>query len=93
MQKVMQFLQSGCRMSKIPNKGSSAKKRYFFISEDYRKILSCEMDDLGMPINRQKPSTSVNVKDIQKVGPLTSVPGCTSGHMGPMRTFAVRRLL
>uniref|UniRef100_A0A7S4LDR7 PH domain-containing protein n=1 Tax=Eutreptiella gymnastica TaxID=73025 RepID=A0A7S4LDR7_9EUGL len=67
MQKVMQFLQSGCRMSKIPNKGSSAKKRYFFISEDYRKILSCEMDDLGMPINRQKPSTSVNVKDIQKV--------------------------
>eukprot|EP00760_Papus_ankaliazontas_P004629 PhM_4_TR12000/c0_g1_i1/m.52677 len=64
---VLQYLEHGCRMTKIPSKGGPARKRFFCLSEDRKKINICEMDDLGIPVNRKKPSNSVNLKDIKRV--------------------------
>lgn len=66
IEQVVQYLEHGCRMTKIPNK-SAARKRYFFISDDRKKILSCEMDEMGVPINRKRPTTTVFLKDIKRV--------------------------
>eukprot|EP01012_Entosiphon_sulcatum_P032165 TRINITY_DN4092_c0_g1_i1.p1 TRINITY_DN4092_c0_g1~~TRINITY_DN4092_c0_g1_i1.p1 ORF type:complete len:903 (+),score=193.33 TRINITY_DN4092_c0_g1_i1:82-2790(+) len=63
---VLRYMQNGCRMVKIPSKGS-AKKRFFFLGEDCTKIFACEMDDLGAPINRKKPTTTILLKDIKCV--------------------------
>eukprot|EP01012_Entosiphon_sulcatum_P022467 TRINITY_DN2741_c0_g1_i2.p1 TRINITY_DN2741_c0_g1~~TRINITY_DN2741_c0_g1_i2.p1 ORF type:complete len:973 (+),score=225.32 TRINITY_DN2741_c0_g1_i2:56-2974(+) len=66
VEQVLQYLEHGCRMTKIPNK-STARKRFFFISEDRKKILSCEMDEMGVPVNRKRPTTTVFLKDIKRV--------------------------
>jgi len=65
VEQVIQYLEHGCRMTKIPSKGS-ARKRYFFI-EDRKKFLSCEMDDSGLPVNRKRPTTTVYFKDIKRI--------------------------
>jgi hypothetical protein len=64
---VVQYLEHGCRMTKIPSKGGPTRKRFFFLSEDRKKINICEMDEVGVPLNRKKPSNSIALKDIKRV--------------------------
>eukprot|EP01065_Artemidia_motanka_P038196 TRINITY_DN47048_c0_g1_i1.p1 TRINITY_DN47048_c0_g1~~TRINITY_DN47048_c0_g1_i1.p1 ORF type:complete len:1004 (+),score=466.05 TRINITY_DN47048_c0_g1_i1:85-3012(+) len=66
IEQVIQYLEHGCRMTKIPSKGS-ARKRYFFICEDRKRIMACEMDDMGMPVNRKRPTSTVYFRDIKRI--------------------------
>eukprot|EP01062_Namystynia_karyoxenos_P044027 TRINITY_DN322_c1_g1_i1.p1 TRINITY_DN322_c1_g1~~TRINITY_DN322_c1_g1_i1.p1 ORF type:complete len:982 (+),score=393.74 TRINITY_DN322_c1_g1_i1:131-3076(+) len=66
IEQVIQYLEHGCRMTKIPSKGG-ARKRYFYISDDRKRILSCEMDEMGMPRDRKKPTSTVYFRDIRRI--------------------------
>lgn len=64
---VLQYLEHGCRMTKIPSKGGPTRKRFFFLSDDRKKINVCELDDVGVPVNRKKPSIQFFLKDIKRI--------------------------
>eukprot|EP00331_Platyophrya_macrostoma_P026727 CAMPEP_0176444226 /NCGR_PEP_ID=MMETSP0127-20121128/22930_1 /TAXON_ID=938130 /ORGANISM="Platyophrya macrostoma, Strain WH" /LENGTH=980 /DNA_ID=CAMNT_0017829681 /DNA_START=55 /DNA_END=2997 /DNA_ORIENTATION=- len=63
---VLQYLQHGLRMTKISSRGN-VRRRFFFLSEDCKRIHATELDDCGMPVNRKKPTATVYLKDIKKV--------------------------
>lgn len=63
---VLQYLQHGLRMTKISSRGN-VRRRFFFLSEDCKRIHSTEIDDCGMPVNRKKPAVTILLKDIKKV--------------------------
>ena len=63
---VVQYLQHGLRMYKVSSKGN-IRRRYFFLSEDCKRIFACELDDAGMPVNRKKPTTIILLKDVIRV--------------------------
>ncbi|RNC38090.1 putative kinesin [Trypanosoma cruzi] len=60
-------------MTKIPSKGNACRRLYF-LSEDCKRIHSCDLDHQGFPINRKRPSVTVWIRDIEKVliGPSTA---------------------
>ena len=64
LEQVVQYLEHGCRMTKIRG---SERKRYLFISEDRRRIHSCEVDEDGMPANKRRPTTTAYFKDIKRI--------------------------
>jgi hypothetical protein len=66
VEQVLQYLQHGLRITKVSSKGN-IRKRFFFLSEDLKKIFGTELDELGMPLNRKKPTLTVLVKDIKRV--------------------------
>ncbi|ORC89568.1 putative kinesin [Trypanosoma theileri] len=63
---VLIYLRNGIRMTKISSKGN-VRKRFYFISEDCKRIHSCELDHQGAPISRKKPPVTIWIKDIKKV--------------------------
>ncbi|AAZ10284.1 hypothetical protein, conserved [Trypanosoma brucei brucei TREU927] len=63
---VITYLRNGVRMSKISSKGN-IRRRFYFLSEDYKRIHSCEIDNQGAPISRKKPPVTIWLKDIKKV--------------------------
>ncbi|EPY30388.1 hypothetical protein STCU_04091 [Strigomonas culicis] len=76
---VLSYLRHGVKMTKISSKGH-LRRRFYFISEDGKRIHSCELDNQGAPINRKKPPVTIYTKDIRKV-----VLGCYSTSF---RSFA-----
>eukprot|EP01063_Lacrimia_lanifica_P004014 TRINITY_DN12240_c0_g1_i1.p1 TRINITY_DN12240_c0_g1~~TRINITY_DN12240_c0_g1_i1.p1 ORF type:complete len:968 (+),score=416.95 TRINITY_DN12240_c0_g1_i1:66-2969(+) len=64
LEQVVQYLEHGCRMTKIRG---TERRRFLFISEDRRKILSCELDTDGQPVNKKRPTTTAYFKDIRKI--------------------------
>lgn len=64
--KVLSYLQSGLRMTKVSSQGN-LRRRFYFISDDSQRIHSCELDSRGMAISIQKPPVTVFVQDIKKV--------------------------
>lgn len=63
---VLQYLQHGLRMTKISSRGN-VRRRFFFLSEDCKRIHATELDELGMPVNRKKPAVTIFLKDVKKV--------------------------
>ncbi|RNE96991.1 putative kinesin [Trypanosoma rangeli] len=63
---VLTYLRNGVRMTKISSKGH-VRRRFYFLSEDCRRIHSCELDQQGFPINRKRPPVTVWIRDIKKV--------------------------
>lgn len=63
---VITFLQQGLRMIKVSSTGN-IRRRFFFLSEDCKKLFACEIDDVGVPINRRKPTTTVYLRDVRRV--------------------------
>ena len=43
-------------MAKVPSKGT-ARKRYYYIGEDRKKLCCCELDEIQQVMNKRKPST------------------------------------
>eukprot|EP01061_Rhynchopus_euleeides_P005414 TRINITY_DN14672_c0_g2_i1.p1 TRINITY_DN14672_c0_g2~~TRINITY_DN14672_c0_g2_i1.p1 ORF type:complete len:1002 (+),score=512.10 TRINITY_DN14672_c0_g2_i1:87-3008(+) len=64
LEQVVQYLEHGCRMTKIRG---SERKRYLFVSEDRKRIHSCEVDDEGMPANKRRPTTTAYFRDIKRI--------------------------
>ena len=64
LEQVVQYLEHGCRMTKIRG---SERKRYLFISEDRKRIHSCEVDEEGMPANKRRPTTTAYFRDIKRI--------------------------
>lgn len=63
---VLQYLQHGLRMTKISSRGN-VRRRFFFLSDDCKRLHATELDDCGMPINRKKPTVTVFLKDVKRV--------------------------
>ncbi|EPY25833.1 hypothetical protein STCU_06454 [Strigomonas culicis] len=63
---VMTYLRQGVKLTKISRKGQE-HRLFYFLSEDSKKIFSCELDNQGSPVNRKKPPVAINVSDIRKV--------------------------
>lgn len=64
--KVLTYLQSGVKMTKVSSQGN-LRRRYYFITEDCKRIHSCELDSRGFPISVKKPPVTIWIKDIKKV--------------------------
>jgi len=79
---IILYLQYGCVLWKIPNKPHlPAKKRFFFFSDDLRKILSCEVDETSggtAPLSRKKPTSTMLIRDIARI----LLGQCTSTFRG-----------
>lgn len=63
---VLQYLCNGVRMTKVNSKGT-LRRRFFFLSEDHKRLNACDLDDIGMPIGRRKPPVSITLKDVKQV--------------------------
>ncbi|PWU83527.1 hypothetical protein C3747_865g8 [Trypanosoma cruzi] len=63
---VLNYLRNGVRMTKISSKGN-ARRRLYFLSEDCKRIHSCELDHQGFPLNRKRPPVTIWIRDIRKV--------------------------
>lgn len=66
VEQVLTYLRLGVKMSKISSKGH-IRRRFYFVSEDCKRIHSCELDSQGAPINRRKPPVTIWMRDIRKV--------------------------
>eukprot|EP00796_Vickermania_ingenoplastis_P002121 gene2121-1297_t len=64
--KVLTYLQGGLKMTKISSQGN-LRRRNYFISDDCKRIHSCELDTRGFPISFKKPPVTVWIKDIKQV--------------------------
>lgn len=89
---VLTYLRHGVKMSKISSKGH-IRRRFYFVSDDCKRIHSCELDGQGVPINRRKPPVTIWIRDIRKVvigvytGSFTSF--ATDSQLTKARTEAV----
>ena len=63
---VVQYLQFGVRLFKVSST-ANVRHRFFFLSEDCRRLHSCELDDTKAPVGRKKPTTTIVLKDIKRV--------------------------
>lgn len=63
---VILFVQQGTRMNKISSTGH-IRRRFYYLSDDKRRIHSCELDSQGKPINRRHPPVTIYLKDIKKI--------------------------
>nr|CCC89726.1 conserved hypothetical protein [Trypanosoma congolense IL3000] len=63
---VLTYLRNGVRMTKVSSKGN-VRRRFYFLSEDFKRIHSCEIDQQGAPISRKKPPVTIWLRDIKKV--------------------------
>ncbi|PWV02939.1 hypothetical protein C3747_183g86 [Trypanosoma cruzi] len=63
---VLNYLRNGVCVTKIPSKGN-ARRRIYFLSEDCKRIHSCELDHQGFPLNRKRPPVTMWIRDIEKV--------------------------
>eukprot|EP00758_Cryptobia_borreli_P010057 Tbor_TRINITY_DN5531_c0_g1::TRINITY_DN5531_c0_g1_i1::g.13644::m.13644 len=63
---VLQYLCNGLRMTKVSSQGN-LRRRFFFLSEDKKRLHACELDDIGMPISRRKPHVTVYLRDIKHI--------------------------
>ncbi|RNE96992.1 kinesin, partial [Trypanosoma cruzi] len=63
---VLNYLRNGVRVTKIPSKGS-ARRRLYFLSEDCKRIHSCDLDHQGFPLNCKRPPVTMWICDIEKV--------------------------
>jgi len=92
---VIQYLQCGLRMTKISSTGN-VRRRFFFLSEDCKKIHACEIDPNGMAIGRKKPSTTVLLKDVKRLVMGIYTPsflnfaGGEGGHLRKSREDSMR---
>ncbi|KAG5502982.1 hypothetical protein JKF63_04755 [Porcisia hertigi] len=66
VEQVLTYLRHGVKMTKVSSKGH-VRRRFYFISEDGKRIHSCELDSQGSPINRRKPPVTIWLRDIRKV--------------------------
>jgi hypothetical protein len=66
LDQVLQYLQQGVRMCKVSST-KNIRRRFFFLSEDCKRLYACELDEMGMPVNRRKPTTTVILKDVKKI--------------------------
>ncbi|PWU88400.1 hypothetical protein C3747_279g36 [Trypanosoma cruzi] len=64
--RVLNYLRNGVRMTKIPSKGN-ARRRLYFLSEDSKRIHSRDLDHQGFPLNRKRPPVTIWIRDIEKV--------------------------
>lgn len=64
--KVLSYLQSGLKMTKVSSQGN-LRRRFYFISDDCQRIHSCELDSRGIAISIKKPPVTVFIQDIKKV--------------------------
>lgn len=65
-EQVIQYLEHGCQLTKIPSKGS-ARKRYYFIGDDRKKLCCCELDEAQNVAARRKASTVFLFKDFRRI--------------------------
>lgn len=65
-EKVATYLQEGVKMTKVSSQGN-LRRRYYFLSDDFKRLHSCELDSRGIPISAKKPPVTVWLKDIKKV--------------------------
>ncbi|KEG10461.1 putative kinesin [Trypanosoma grayi] len=63
---VLTYLRNGIRMTKISSR-ANVRRRFYFLSEDCKRIHSCELDHQGAPISRRKPPVTIWIKDIKRV--------------------------
>lgn len=63
---VLVFLRNGTHMTKISSRGN-VRRRFYFLSDDCKRIHSCDLDHQGSPANRKKPPVTIWIKDIKKV--------------------------
>ncbi|EKG06733.1 hypothetical protein TCSYLVIO_002154 [Trypanosoma cruzi] len=63
---VLNYLRNGVRVAKIPSKGN-ARRLLYFLSEDCKRIHSCDLDHQGFPLNRKQPPVTTWIRDIEKV--------------------------
>eukprot|EP00667_Euglena_gracilis_P001878 EG_transcript_1877 len=66
VEQVVQYLEHGCQLTKIPSKGV-ARKRYYYIGEDRKKLCCCELDEIQTVMNKRKPATIFFLKDIKRI--------------------------
>lgn len=66
VEQVLTYLRHGVKMTKVSSK-AHLRRRFYFISEDGKRIHSCELDNQGAPINRRKPPVTIQLRDIRKV--------------------------
>lgn len=66
VEQVLTYLRHGVKMTKISRKGN-LRRRFYFISEDGKRIHSCDLDNQGAPINRRKPPVTIWLRDIRRV--------------------------
>ncbi|EKG00540.1 dynein, putative, partial [Trypanosoma cruzi] len=63
---VLNYLRNGVRVAKISSKGNACRRLYF-LSEDCKRIHSCDLDHQGFPLNRKRPPVTMWIRDIEKV--------------------------
>ncbi|KAK7198666.1 hypothetical protein NESM_000830200 [Novymonas esmeraldas] len=66
VEQVLTYLRHGVKMTKVSSKGH-VRRRFYFISEDGKRIHSCELDNQGAPINRRKPPVTIWLRDVRRV--------------------------
>jgi hypothetical protein len=63
---VIQYLQHGLRMYKVSST-KEVRYRFFFLTDDCKKICACELDENGMAVNRKKPTATIVLKDVMRI--------------------------
>ncbi|RNF03660.1 dynein, partial [Trypanosoma cruzi] len=63
---VLNYLRNGIRMKKTSSKGNG-RRRLYFLSEDCKRIHSCDLDHQGFPLNCKRPPVTMWIRDIEKV--------------------------
>ena len=90
---VIQYLQHGLRMYKVSSTGH-VRYRFYFLTEDCKRICSCELDNEQMAVNRRKPTATIVLKDVVRVtlGTYTSsfVGFAGEAKLRPQREAAMR---
>ncbi|KAG5500322.1 hypothetical protein JIQ42_04659 [Leishmania sp. Namibia] len=66
LDQVLAYLRHGLKMIKVSSKGH-VRRRFYFLSDDGKRIHSCELDSQGAPINRRKPPVTIWLRDIRMV--------------------------
>ncbi|KAG5477119.1 hypothetical protein LSCM1_05461 [Leishmania martiniquensis] len=66
LEQVLAYLRHGVKMIKVSSRGH-VRRRFYFLSDDGKRIHSCELDGQGAPINRRKPPVTIWLRDIRMV--------------------------
>ncbi|KAF8278261.1 hypothetical protein TcBrA4_0116400 [Trypanosoma cruzi] len=66
LDQVLNYLRNGVCVTKISSKGNG-RRRLYFLSEDCKRIHSCDLDHQGFPLNRKRPPVTMWIRDIEKL--------------------------
>ncbi|PWV09814.1 hypothetical protein C3747_74g191 [Trypanosoma cruzi] len=66
LDQVLNYLRNGVCVTKTSSKGNG-RTRLYFLSEDRKRIHSCDLDRQGFPLNRKRPPVTMWICDIEKV--------------------------